>query len=164
MYDKPDFQYGKLVIAARKAKTETPGGGVSEARAKSAVVKLETQLKAASSEPSYETITQQIIYLMSTTTNQNAKTNGQNGPRQNNGAAIFTNTKTQRLKKDRKDIPCWRRGGTEHGWRECLIPREGNNLPFRLANQNLNCRWGEETQTSSPLPVPVREESASTNN
>ena len=42
MYDKPDFQYSKLVMAARKAKPETPGSGVSEARAKSAVVELET--------------------------------------------------------------------------------------------------------------------------
>ena len=25
MYDKPDYQYSKLVMAARKAKTETPG-------------------------------------------------------------------------------------------------------------------------------------------
>ena len=33
MYDKPDSQYSKLVIAARKAETETPGGGVPEARA-----------------------------------------------------------------------------------------------------------------------------------
>ena len=52
MYNKPDSQYSKLVMAARKAKTEMLGGGMSEARAKSAMVKLETQPKAASSEPS----------------------------------------------------------------------------------------------------------------
>ena len=81
MYDKPDSQSSKLVMAARKSETETPEGGVSEGRAKSAVVKLETQPKAASSGPSYEAITQQIAYLMSTITNQNANTNGQNDPR-----------------------------------------------------------------------------------
>ena len=56
-----------------------------EARAKSAVVKLETHPKVASSEPSYEAIMQQIVYLMSAITNQNADTNGKNGPRCNNG-------------------------------------------------------------------------------
>ena len=45
MYDKFDSQYSKLVMAARMAKTKTPGGGVLEARAKSAVVELETQPK-----------------------------------------------------------------------------------------------------------------------
>ena len=34
MYDKPDSQHSKLVMAARKAETETPWGGVSEARAR----------------------------------------------------------------------------------------------------------------------------------
>ena len=34
IYDKPDLQYSQLVMAPRKAKTETPGRGVSEARAK----------------------------------------------------------------------------------------------------------------------------------
>ena len=28
MYNKPNSQYSKLVMAARKAETETPGGGV----------------------------------------------------------------------------------------------------------------------------------------
>ena len=60
MYDKPDSQYSKLMMAARKAETETLGGVVSEARAKSAMVKLVTQPKAASSEPLYEAIIQQI--------------------------------------------------------------------------------------------------------
>ena len=50
MYDKPDYQYSKLVMAARKAKTETLGGGVPEARAKSAVVELKTQPKVANSD------------------------------------------------------------------------------------------------------------------
>ena len=38
MYDKPDSQYRQLVIAARKAKTETPGSSLSEVRGKLAVV------------------------------------------------------------------------------------------------------------------------------
>ena len=42
MYDKPNSQYGKLVMAARKDETETPGSGVSDVRAKSAVVELDT--------------------------------------------------------------------------------------------------------------------------
>ena len=133
-YDKPDSQYSKLVMAASKVETEILGGGVSEARAKSAVVKLETQPKVASSEQLYETIMQQITYLMSAIINQKPNTNGQNGPRHNNGGGKFTNTKTQRPKKDRKDMLCWGCGGTRHRWREGLTPREGNNLPFRLAN------------------------------
>ena len=79
MYDKPNSQYSKLVMAARKAETETPETGVSEARAKSAVVNLDTLLKVNSSESSYEVITQQIAYLMSTITNQNSGNGGQNG-------------------------------------------------------------------------------------
>ena len=42
MYNKPDSQYSQLVMAARKAVTETPGSGVSEVRAKSAVVEIES--------------------------------------------------------------------------------------------------------------------------
>ena len=54
---------------------------MSEGRAKSTVVELETQPKASSSKPSYEAIMQQITYLMSTITNQNANSNGQSGLR-----------------------------------------------------------------------------------
>ena len=52
-------QYSQLVMAVRKAKTETPGS-VSKARAKSAMVGTETalQTKMASSDPSYEALTQ----------------------------------------------------------------------------------------------------------
>ena len=72
MYDKPDSQYSQLVMALRKAETETLGSSVSEARAKSAVVGTDTalQVKGASSEPSYEALTQQIAYLMTAVTNQ----------------------------------------------------------------------------------------------
>ena len=47
---------------------------------------------------------QQIVCLMSVITNQNANTNGQNGPRCNNGCGKFTNTKTQWPKKDVPDM------------------------------------------------------------
>ena len=59
-------------MALRKAETETPGSSVTEARAKSTVVGTDTnlQVKGASSEPSYEALTQQIAYLMSAFTNQ----------------------------------------------------------------------------------------------
>ena len=81
MYDN-DSQYSQLVMAARKAKTETLGSGVSEASAKSAVVGTYSQSKMVNSDPSYEAITQQIAYLMSSITNQNTnKTYGQNGPK-----------------------------------------------------------------------------------
>ena len=75
MYDKPDSQYSQLVMASRKAETETLGSSVSEARVKSAVVGMDTafQAKRASSEPSYEACTQQIAYLLSTFTNQTSQ-------------------------------------------------------------------------------------------
>ena len=103
---------------ARKAETETLESGASDIRAKSAVVELETQPKAIGSESAYEAIMQQIAYLMSAITNQNASNNGQNGARCNNGNGIFSNTKTQRPKKDQKDMHCWGCGGSGHRWRE----------------------------------------------
>ena len=80
MYNKPDSQYSQLVMAVRKAEMETPGSSASEARAKSAVVETETafQVKVASSDPSYETLTQQIAYLMSAVTNQTNQNSGKN--------------------------------------------------------------------------------------
>ena len=68
MYDKPDSQYSQLVMAARKAETETPGSSVSEIRAKLAAVGTESQPKVAGSDPPYQVITQQIAYLMSAIT------------------------------------------------------------------------------------------------
>ena len=103
MYDKPDSQYSQLVMAVRKAETEIPGSGVSEVRAKSAVVDIDLQSKMASSEPPYKAIRQEITYLMFVITNQNAKNNGQNS-RHNNGNRKFSNTKTQRPKKERYDL------------------------------------------------------------
>ena len=70
MYNKPDSQYRQLVMAAREAKTETPGSNVPEVRTKSAVVGANLQPKVASSDPPYEVIMQQITYLMSAITNQ----------------------------------------------------------------------------------------------
>ena len=72
MCNKSDSQYIQLVMAARKAETETPGSNVSEARAKSTVVGTNSQAKVASSDPPYEACTHQIAYLMSTITNQNS--------------------------------------------------------------------------------------------
>ena len=138
MYDKPDSQYSQLVMAVRKAETETPGSGVSEVRAKSAVVEIYSQSKMASSEPPYEAIMQQITYLMSAITNQNTNNNGQNGSWCNNGSGNFSNTKTLRPKKEMKYMTCWECRGTGHGRRECSTPRQGNNLPFKLGNLNLN--------------------------
>ena len=97
---------------------------------------------------------------MSAITKQNTDNNAQNGVRCNNGNVKFSNTKIQRPKRDQKDMLCRGCGGTGHGWRECLTPRQDNNLPFRLANRNLNGQWGEETQKSNPLPTTTREESA----
>ena len=54
LYDKPDSQYSQLVMALRKAETETLGSSVSEVRAKSTVGGADTdsQVRGASSEPS----------------------------------------------------------------------------------------------------------------
>ena len=124
MYDKPDSQYSQLVMAARKAKDETPCSNVPKARAKSAVVATESQAKAASSDPPYEAITQQIAYLMSVITKHNSSKNNEcNGSKQSNGNGKFSNTEFHRSKKDRKDMKCWGCGGTRHGWRECSTPR-----------------------------------------
>ena len=58
LYDKPDSQYSQLVMASRKAETETRGICVSKVRAMSAVVGTDTDLleTKSSSEPSYEAI------------------------------------------------------------------------------------------------------------
>ena len=71
LYDTPNLQYSHLVMAARKAETETSGGDVSEARAKSAVVEIDSKSKGTSLDLSYEVITQQMEYQMSIITNWN---------------------------------------------------------------------------------------------
>ena len=143
----------------RKAETETPGSSVSEARAKSAVVGMNTasQLKRASSEPSYETLTQQIAYLMPVVTNQTnqnlSKSSEHNGSKSSIGNGKYSSTKFQRPKRDRNDMKCWGCGGAGHSWKECSTPRQGNNLPFKPSDhnqnqndgQNLNSQQGEDT-------------------
>ena len=42
LYDRPDSQYSQLVMASRKAETETLRSSVSEVRAKSVVVGADT--------------------------------------------------------------------------------------------------------------------------
>ena len=72
---------------------------MSEARAKSAVVGIDSKSKGASSDPSYEAITQQIAYLMSAITNQN-KNNISVG--HNNGNGKIPNMKVKGLRKIEK--------------------------------------------------------------
>ena len=141
MYEKPDSQYSQLVMDARKAETETPRNSVSEARTKSAVVGTASasQVKVASSDPPYEALSQQIAYFMFAIVNQNSSKNNEcNGSKPSNRNSKFTSAKFQRSKRDRKDMKCWGCGGTGHSWRECSTPRQGNNLPFKLMNQNQN--------------------------
>ena len=144
MYNKPNSQYSQLVMASRKAETETLGSSVSKARAKSTVVVLDTvlQVKGASSESSYEALTQQIAYLMSDVTNHtnwnSSKSNRCKDSKANNGNGKYSYTKFQKPKRDRKDMKCWGCGGSGHSWRECSTLRQGNSLPFMPKNQNQN--------------------------
>ena len=177
LYDKPDSQYSQLVMASRKAEKDTIGSNVFEGKAKSAIVWTNTDLAEAkaSSEPSYEAITQQIAYLMSAVANQvkpePTKSSGCPEFRSNENNKYSSNT-FQRPKHDRKNMICWGCGGTRHSWRECSTPRQGNTIPFMPnfpnlnpgRRQNLNGQQGEETQPSNPLPVTTREESTSTRN
>ena len=116
LYDKSDSQYSQLVIASRKAETETLGSSVSEVRAKSAVVGADTDSleKKVSSKPSYEAITQQIAYLMSAVANQTnpnmTKTGGSTGFKPN-GNGKYPSTMFHRSKHDRKNMTCWGCGG-----------------------------------------------------
>ena len=171
-YDKSDSQYIQLVIASRKAETETLRSSVSEVKAKSTVVGANTdsQARGASSEPSYEAIMQQIVYLMSAVTNQispNLNTNGGCTGFKSNGNGKYPSTTFQRPKKGKEKMTCWVCGGSGHSWREYCTPRQGNNLPLRpnplspnqSNRQNLNGQQGKETEPSYPLPVMTREES-----
>ena len=131
-------------MAVRKAETETSGSSVSEAKAKSAVVGTDTALhvKVASSNPSYEALTQQVAYLVSAITNLNnqnlSKNNGYNGSKSSNGNGKYSSIRFQKPKRDRKDMKCWGCGGSRHSWRECSTPRQGKNLPFKTTNQSQN--------------------------
>ena len=81
LYDKPDSQYSQLVMALGKAERETLRSSVSEVRAKSTVVGADTdsQVKGASSKPSYEVITQKMGYLMPAVANQTNSNVNKNG-------------------------------------------------------------------------------------
>ena len=137
---------------------ETLGIGVSEGRAKSAIAGNNTNLakSKASSEPSYEAITQQIAYFMSAVAKQvmpePTNPSGCLGfkPNETNN---YSSNASQRPKRDQKNMTCWRCGGTGHSWRECSTPRQGNTLPFRpkflnmnpVRRQNLNGHQGRKT-------------------
>ena len=66
LYDKPDSQYSQLVMASRKAEIETLRRSMSYIRAKSMVIGADMDLAEAKAraDPSYESITQQIAYLV----------------------------------------------------------------------------------------------------
>ena len=122
---------------------------MSEARAKSTVVATDTALpaKMASSDPSYEVLNKQIVYLMPAITNQanqnSSKNNGCNGSKSSNGNGKYSSTKFQRPKRDRKDMKCWGCGGAGHSWRQCSTPRQENNLPFKPTTQDQNQNTGQ---------------------
>ena len=99
-------------MASQKAMTETPGSNVSEVRAKSAVLGIDSKSKGASSDPSYEVITQQIAYLVSAIINQYTNNNSVG---HNIGNGKIPNTRNQRPEQDRKDRICWGCGGIRHG-------------------------------------------------
>ena len=107
LYDKPNSQYSQLVMALRKAETETLGSSVSKGRAKSAIVRANIDLAGtkASSEPSYEAITQQIAYLMSAVANQTnlylTKSGGYPGFK-HNGVSKYSPNTFQRPKCDKR--------------------------------------------------------------
>ena len=130
-------------MALRKAETETLGSSVSEIRAKSIVVGTDTdsQVKGASSEPSYEVITQQKVYLMSAVTNQNNPSMNKNGGCTGVkciGNGKYPSTTFQRPKRDKKNMTCWGCGGSGHSWRECSTPRQRDYILFRPNNLNQN--------------------------
>ena len=94
-------------MALRKAETETLRSSVSEIWAKATVVGTDTdsQVKGASSEPSYEVITQQIVYLISAVTNQDNPSMNKNGGCTGfkpNGNGKYPSTTFQRPKRDKK--------------------------------------------------------------
>ena len=133
LYDKPDSQYSQLVMASRKAETETLGGSVSKGRAKSAIVGANTDLSEtkAGSEPSYEAITQQIAYLMSAVTNQ-AKPNMTKSSGhlrfKHNGTSKYSPNTFQRPKCDKKYMTCWGCGEPNIVGENPLLPEKG--IPF----------------------------------
>ena len=147
MCSTPDLQYSQLVMAVKKAETETPGSNVSEGRAKSAVIEIDSKSKRASSDPFYEVITQQNAYLMSAITNQKTTNNS---VRHNNWDGKIPKTKTQRPDKDRKDMNCW---GVE------VLDMGGGNM--QLVDKTILSLLTGNLQS---LPALTREESTSMDN
>ena len=135
LYDKPDSQYSKFVMASRKAERETLGSSVSKGRAKSAIVGANTDLAKtkAGSEPSYEAITQQIAYLMPALTNQAnlnlTKSSGCPGFKPN-GNSKYSPNAFQRPKHDKKKMTCWGCGGTRHSLERMLHSQTGEHPSF----------------------------------
>ena len=116
-----------MVTASRKAETGTLRSSVSEVTAKYVVVGADMDLveAKANSEPSYETIAQQVAYLMSAVASQTnpnpTKTNGCLGSKPSGNGKYFSDT-FQRPKHDKKNMTYWVCGGTGHSWRECFTP------------------------------------------
>ena len=83
-----------------------------EVRAKSTVVGSDTalQAKGATSEPSYEALTQQIAYLMSAVTDQSkqnlSKSKECDDSKSSNGNGNYLYTKFQKPKRDKKGMKC----------------------------------------------------------
>ena len=148
LYDKPDSKYSQLVMALRKAETETLRSSVSEVRAKSGIAGTDLQVKGASPDPSYEAITQQIAYLMSAVMsqpNQNLNRNSGCMGFKPNGNGKYPSTTFHGPKRDKKNMKCWGCGGSGHSQRQCSTPRQGNNLPFRSNNLNQNQGDGQNS-------------------
>ena len=117
-------------MASRKAKTEALGSSVSEVRAKSAIVGADNDSPEtkASSEPSYEAITQQIAYLMSAVANQTnlhlTKTSGCPGFKPN-GNGKYSSSTFQRPKHNRKNMTCWGCGEQDIVGESAPLPDKG---------------------------------------
>ena len=136
MYDKPYSQYSKLVMAARKAKTETPGSGASHVRANLAVVELGAQPKATSSKPHVRQLCNRLCPSCPLLPIRMQAIMVKMVQDVTMGMGNFLIQKPKGQRKTQKDILCWGYGGTGHGWGECSTRTQGNNLPFKLANRN----------------------------
>ena len=153
LYDKPDSQYSQLVMASRKAETETLGSSVSEVRAKSAIVQANAHLAEtkASSEPSYEAITQQITYLMSAIVNQTnpnlTKSSGHPGFK-HNGNGQYSPKTFQRPKCDKRNMTCGDVGEPDIVGENAPLPDKG--IPF-LSGPTSQTRTQEEGQHNLPI-------------
>ena len=101
-------------MASRKVEMETFESSVSEGRAKSAIAGINTGLakSKASSEPSYEAITQQIAYLMTAVANQVMPELTKHLGFKPNETNKYSSNTSQRPKHDQKNMTCWGCGQT----------------------------------------------------